>query len=82
MPTLLIDGKWVSATGGQTIDVINPCDAKAYTTLDRGTAADIDDRPQAADLAAGRALGARREVHRHRLVRRAPSRVGPIHRRT
>ncbi|MEY3899200.1 MAG: hypothetical protein RI962_355, partial [Pseudomonadota bacterium] len=37
MPSLLIHGEWTSATGGQTIDVINPCDAKPYATIDRGT---------------------------------------------
>ena len=51
MPTLLIDGKWVAATGGQTIDVINPCDAKVFTTIDRGTAADIDLAVKAAQRA-------------------------------
>ncbi len=42
MPTLLIDGKWVSSVSGQTIDVLNPCDGLPFTKLDRGTAADID----------------------------------------
>lgn len=68
MATLLIDGKWVSATGGQTIDVINPCDAKAYGTLDRGTAADVDLAVKAARLAMDGAWGKLTATERGRIL--------------
>ena len=42
MSTILIDGQWRSAVSGQTIEVINPCDGKPFTTIARGTSADID----------------------------------------
>ena len=71
MPTLLIDGQWVSATGGQTIDVINPCDAKAYAKLDRGTAADIDLAIQAARRAMEGAWGKLTATERGRILTKA-----------
>ena len=71
MPTLLIDGKWVAATGGQTIDVINPCDAKAYSTIDRGTAADIDLAVKAAQRAMDGAWGNLTATERGRILVKA-----------
>ncbi len=71
MPTLLIDGKWVSATGGQTIDVINPCDAKAYAKLDRGTAEDIDLAVKAARRAMDGAWGKLTATERGRILMKA-----------
>ncbi len=71
MPTLLIDGQWVSATGGQTIDVINPCDAKAYAKLDRGTATDIDLAIQAARRAMEGAWGKLTATERGRILTKA-----------
>ena len=71
MPTLLIDGKWVSATGGQTIDVINPCDAKAYAKLDRGTAEDIDLAVRAARRAMDGAWGKLTATERGRIMMKA-----------
>ena len=71
MATLLIDGQWVSATGGQTIDVINPCDAKAYAKLDRGTAADIDLAIKAARRAMEGAWGRLTATERGRMLTKA-----------
>ncbi len=71
MPTLLIDGKWVAATGGQTIDVINPCDAIAYATIDRGTAADIDLAVKAAQRAMDGAWGNLTATERGRILVKA-----------
>jgi aldehyde dehydrogenase (NAD+) len=71
MPTLLIDGKWVAATGGQTIDVINPCDAIAYATIDRGTAADIDLAVKAAQRAMNGTWGNLTATERGRILVKA-----------
>ena len=71
MPTLLIDGKWVSAASGQTIDVINPCDAKTFTTLDRGTAADIDLAVKAARRAMDGTWGKLSAAERGRILVKA-----------
>lgn len=71
MPTLLIDGQWVSATGGQTIDVINPCDAKAYAKLDRGTAEDVDRAVKAARRAMAGAWGKLTATERGRILMKA-----------
>jgi aldehyde dehydrogenase (NAD+) len=49
--TLLIDGKWIRAAGGETIDVIDPCTGLAFTTIERGTDADIDHAVAAAQRA-------------------------------
>ena len=79
MPTLLIDGKWVAASGGQTIDVINPCDAKAYSTLDRGTAADIDLAVKAAQRAMDGAWGNLTATERGPSTRRPACPAEPYH---
>jgi aldehyde dehydrogenase (NAD+) len=61
----------MSATGGQTIDVINPCDAKAYAKLDRGTAADIDLAIKAARRAMDGAWGKLTATERGRILTKA-----------
>lgn len=71
MPTLLIDGQWVAATGGHTIDVINPCDAKIFTTIDRGTAADVDLAVKAAQRAMDGAWGKLTATERGRILVKA-----------
>ena len=71
MPTLLIDGNWVAATGGQTIDVINPCHAIAYATIDRGTAADIDLAVKAAQRAMNGTWGNLTATERGRILVKA-----------
>ncbi len=68
MPTLLIDGQWRAASDGQTIDVINPCDAKAFTTIDRGTAQDIDAAVKSAQKALDGAWGRMTATERGRIL--------------
>ncbi len=68
MSTLLIDGQWRSASDGRTIDVINPCDAKVFTTIDRGTEADIDAAVMAAQKALDGAWGRMTATERGRIL--------------
>lgn len=68
MPTILIDGKWVPSVSGQTIAVLNPCDGQPFTTLDRGTAADIDLAVAAAQRALDGAWGAMSATERGRIL--------------
>jgi aldehyde dehydrogenase (NAD+) len=70
MSTLLIDGKWVEPVERQTIDVINPCNAEAFTTIDRGTAADIDLAVTAAQRALKGAWGKMTATERGRILLR------------
>lgn len=70
MSTLLIDGKWVDPVERQTIDVINPCNAEAFTTIDRGTAADIDLAVTAAQRALKGAWGRMTATERGRILLR------------
>jgi betaine-aldehyde dehydrogenase len=39
---LFIDGKWVDAIEGGTLDVVNPADERVFHTCAAGTAADVD----------------------------------------
>jgi aldehyde dehydrogenase (NAD+) len=48
-----IGNRWVAATGGQTIDVIDPSDGKAFAKIARGNGADIDAAVRAARAAFG-----------------------------
>ncbi len=68
MPTLLIDGQWRAASDGQTIDVLNPCDARVFTTIDRGTAADIAAEVKAAQKALDGAWGRMTATERGRIL--------------
>ena len=70
MPTLLIDGKWVASVSVQTIDVINPCDGKSFTQIDRGNAADIDLAVAAAQRALDGAWGKMTATERGRILMR------------
>lgn len=70
MPTLLIDGKWVASVSGQMIDVINPCDGKSFTQIDRGNAADIDLAVAAAQRALDGAWGKMTATERGRILMR------------
>ncbi len=45
---MLIDGKWVDAQGGGTIDVFNPGTEEKLTTIPAGEAADVDKAVKAA----------------------------------
>lgn len=70
MPSILIDGKWRSASDGRTIDVLDPCDAQVFTTIDRGTAADVDDAVRAAQKALDGAWGRMTATERGRIMMR------------
>lgn len=39
---LLIDGRWVDAAAGETIDLLDPCDARPFATIARGRSEDVD----------------------------------------
>jgi aldehyde dehydrogenase (NAD+) len=52
MGTILINGNWVDAVSGETIDVINPSTGDVFSKLSRGKSEDVDRAVQAA----GRAL--------------------------
>ena len=71
MPSLLINGEWISASGGQTIEVINPCDAKAYASIDRGTPEDIDRAVKAARNAMEGSWGHLTVTERGRILSKA-----------
>lgn len=70
MTTLLIGGKWVNATGGETIAVIDPCTGASYQTIDRGSAADIDLAVAAARRALDGAWGRMAATERGRILLR------------
>jgi aldehyde dehydrogenase (NAD+) len=48
-----IDNRWIEARSGQSIDVIDPSDGKAFAKIARGNAADIDAAVKAARAAYG-----------------------------
>lgn len=70
MTTLLIGGKWVNATGSETIPVIDPCTGASYQTIDRGSAADIDLAVAAARRALDGAWGRMAATERGRILLR------------
>jgi aldehyde dehydrogenase (NAD+) len=70
MSTLLIDGQWVAAVEGGSIDVINPCNGDKFTTIDRGGAADIDLAVKAAQRALEGAWGSKTATERGRILHR------------
>lgn len=70
MSTLLIDGKLIAAVERQTIDVIDPCTAQAFTTIDRGTAADINLAVEAAQRALNGAWGRMTATERGRILQK------------
>lgn len=70
MSTLLIDGKWVGAAEGGSIDVINPCNGDKFTTIDRGGAADIDLAVRAAQAALDGEWGRKSATERGRILHR------------
>lgn len=70
MSTLLIDGQWVTAVAGGSIDVINPCTGDKFTSIDRGGAADIDLAVQAAQRALDGAWGRSTATERGRILHR------------
>lgn len=44
----LIDGKWQAASDGRTLDMVSPSDGRAFATIARGSAADVDAAVKAA----------------------------------
>jgi len=70
MSTLLIEGKWVSAAEGGSIDVINPCTGDKFSSIDRGGAADIDLAVAAAQRALDGAWGRMTATERGRIMQR------------
>lgn len=48
---MLIDGEWVDAAGGETLDTVNPFTGKAWATIARGRAVDAERAVEAADRA-------------------------------
>ncbi|MES2244188.1 MAG: aldehyde dehydrogenase family protein [Pseudomonadota bacterium] len=70
MSTLLIDGQWVDAIDGQTIDIINPCNGQAFTKIARGQAADIDLAVTSAQRALNGAWGRMTATERGRILQR------------
>ena len=73
MGKLLINGAWVDAVDGQTIEVVNPCDGQVFAKIARGQAADIDlavsSARKALDGAWGRMTATERGRILHRLAR-------------
>jgi aldehyde dehydrogenase (NAD+) len=51
---LYIDGEWVSATDGETIDTLDPATEETYATVARATETDVNDAVAAAEVAARR----------------------------
>ena len=70
MSTLLIDGKWLGAVEGGSIDVINPCNGDKFTTIARGGAADIDLAVKAAQGALDGEWGRKSATERGRILHR------------
>lgn len=65
-----IGGEWSASSGGETIAVLDPSDGQPFTTLARGTAADIDAAVHAARRAFEGAWGAASAVERGRVLHR------------
>lgn len=70
MNKLLIDGRWVDALDGETIDVIDPCSGEAFTRIARGRAADVDLAVAAARRAVEGAWGSMTATERGRILQR------------
>lgn len=70
MGTLLIGGEWKDAVGGEVIDVINPCTAETFATIDRGQAVDIDLAVAAAQRALDGEWGRKTATERGRILHR------------
>lgn len=70
MSKLLIDGQWVEALGGESIDVIDPCSGQAFTKIARGRAADVDLAVAAARRALDGPWGRMTATERGRILQR------------
>ena len=67
---MLIDGRWVDAQAGETIEVIDPCTAQAFSTIARGRAEDVDLAVSAAQRALDGAWGRMTATERGRILQR------------
>ncbi|MHA7599185.1 aldehyde dehydrogenase family protein [Alicycliphilus sp. T452] len=67
---LLIEGRWVDAAAGETIDVIDPCTAEPFCTIARGRADDVDRAVQAAQRALDGPWGRMTATERGRILQR------------
>jgi aldehyde dehydrogenase (NAD+) len=67
---LLIDGEWVDALEGDTIDVIDPCSGRVFEKIARGRAADVDLAVAAARRALDGPWGRMTATERGRIMQR------------
>ena len=70
MSKLLIDGLWVDAVDGETIDVIDPCGGQVFAKIGRGRSADVDLAVAAARRALDGAWGRMTATERGRILQR------------
>jgi aldehyde dehydrogenase (NAD+) len=64
----MIGNQWRETSGSERIDVLNPCDAKVFNFISRGTAAVIDEATASARRALGGAWGKLTATERGRLM--------------
>jgi aldehyde dehydrogenase (NAD+) len=74
-----VDNRWVEAASGQTIDVIDPSDGKAFTQLARGGAADIEIAVKAARRSYESSWGLLAPVERGRLLTKLSQKIVEHH---
>jgi aldehyde dehydrogenase (NAD+) len=67
---LLIDGRWVDALEGETIDVIDPCSGQVFEKIARGRAMDVDLAVAAARRAMDGPWGRMTATERGRILQR------------
>ncbi len=67
---LLIDGRWVDAAAGETIELLDPCDARPFATIARGQAEDVDRAVAAARRSLDGAWGRMTATERGRILQR------------
>jgi aldehyde dehydrogenase (NAD+) len=67
---LLIDGRWVDALDGETIDVIDPCSGQVFAKIARGRSADVELAVAAARRALEGAWGRMTATERGRVLQR------------
>ncbi|MCO4880098.1 aldehyde dehydrogenase family protein [Paraburkholderia caribensis] len=68
MGTIYINGNWVEAVDGETIDVINPSNGEKFTTISRGRAEDVNQAVRAANRALEGRWGQMTATERGRLL--------------
>ncbi|MEG1735979.1 MAG: aldehyde dehydrogenase family protein, partial [Comamonas sp.] len=67
---LLINGNWVDALEGGTINVVDPCTARPFATIARGRAEDVNRAVAAAQAAMEGAWGRTTATERGRILQR------------